>query len=74
MDNCSIYATGRIGLYIALGCDHCAYTSLDTVIAEGEDQMRACEEAIIHIELEPGEEYTGANIGCWEGDFFDLTG
>ncbi len=50
-----------------------AYTSLDTVIAEGEDQMRACEEAIMDIELEPGEPYTGADIGCWGGDFFALT-
>ncbi len=35
--------------------------------------MRACEEAIIRIELAPGEEYADADIGCWGGDFFDLT-
>jgi hypothetical protein len=50
-----------------------AYTSLDAIIAEGEDQMRAREEAIVHIELEPGEAYTGAHIRCWGGDFFGLT-
>lgn len=50
-----------------------AHTTLDTVIAEGRDQMRACEEAIVEIELEPGEEYAGADIGCWGGDFFALT-
>ncbi|HSR30928.1 MAG TPA: hypothetical protein VLY63_10210, partial [Anaerolineae bacterium] len=50
-----------------------AYSTLDTVIAEGRDQMRACEEAIVEIELEPGEEYAGADIGCWGGDFFDWT-
>ncbi len=50
-----------------------AYSSLDTVIAEGVDQMRACEEAIVYVELEPGEEYIGADIGCWGGDFFDWT-
>jgi hypothetical protein len=50
-----------------------AHTALDTVIAEGGEQVRACEEAVVEIELEPGEEYTGADIGCWGGDFFDLT-
>jgi hypothetical protein len=47
-----------------------AYTSLATTLAEGEDQMRACEEAMIHIQLEPGEKYDGADIGCFGGDFF----
>jgi len=61
-----------VGWFKPLGASG-AYTSLDTVIAEGEDQMRACEEAIIYIELEPGEEYTGADIRCWGGDFFGLT-
>jgi hypothetical protein len=31
-----------------------AYTSLDTIIAESEDQMRACDDAIVYIELAPG--------------------
>lgn len=65
------------GTYVVVGWFHPtgvsgAYTSLDTVIAEGEDEMRACEEAIVIIELAPGEEYTGADIGCWGGDFFGL--
>ena len=41
-----------------------AHTSLDTVVAETEGQMRACEEAIVEIELQPGEAYTGADIEC----------
>lgn len=66
------------GTYVVVGWFHPlgasgAYTSLDTVVAEGEDEMRACEEAIVYIELSPGEEYSGADIGCWGGDFFDLT-
>lgn len=66
------------GTYVVVGWFHPmgasgAYTSLDTVIAEGEDEMHACEEAIVYIELSPGEEYSGADIGCWGGDFFDLT-
>lgn len=65
------------GTYMVVGWFHPmgvsgAYTSLDTIIAEGEDQMRACEEAIVYIELAPGQEYTGADIGCWGGDFFGL--
>jgi hypothetical protein len=49
-----------------------AYTSLDTVVAETEDQQRACEDAILEIVLQPGEAYVGADIGCWGGDFFGL--
>ena len=65
------------GTYVVVGWFHPlgasgAYTFLGTIIAEGEDEMRACEEAIVYIELAPGEEYTGANIGCWGGDFFGL--
>ena len=65
------------GTYVVVGWFHPmgasgAYTSLDTVAAEGEDQMRACEEAIIRLELSPGEKYSGADIGCWGGDFFGL--
>ena len=60
-----------VGWFYALGASG-AYTSLDTVVAEGEGEMRACEEAIVEIELQPGEAYTGADIGCWGGDFFGL--
>lgn len=60
-----------VGWFYALGASG-AYTSLDTVVAEGEDEMRACEGAIVEIELQPGEAYTGADIGCWGGDFFSL--
>ena len=65
------------GTYVVVGWYHPmgasgAYTSLDTIIAEGEDEMMACEEAIVTIELAPGEEYIGADIGCWGGDFFGL--
>jgi len=65
------------GTYVIVGWFHPlgasgAYTSLDTIIPEGEDQMRACEEAIVYIELTPGQNYTGADIGCWGGDFFGL--
>jgi len=65
------------GTYVVVGWFHPmgasgAYTSLDTIIAAGEDEMHACEEAIVYIELAPGEEYTGADIGCWGGDFFGL--
>jgi hypothetical protein len=61
-----------VGWFYALGASG-AYTSLDTVVAEGVDQMRACEQAILEIDLQPGEAYTGADIGCWGGDFFSLT-
>lgn len=65
------------GTYVVVGWFHPmgasgAYTSLDTVIAETEGQQRACEEAIVKIELQAGETYDGANIGCWGGDFFDF--
>ena len=65
------------GTYVVVGWFHPlgasgAYTSLDTVVAETEGQMRACEEAIVEIALQPGEAYTGADIGCWGGDFFGL--
>ena len=65
------------GTYVIVGWFHPmgasgAYTTLDTIIAEGADEMRACEEAIVYIELAPGMEYTGADIGCWGGDFFGL--
>lgn len=49
-----------------------AYTSLDTLFAQDEDAMSACARAIVEIELGPGEHYTGADIGCWGADFFDL--
>jgi hypothetical protein len=66
------------GVYVVVGWFHPmgasgAYTTLDTVIAEGAEQMNACEEALIRIELAPGEAYSGADIGCWGGDFFGLT-
>lgn len=66
------------GTYVVVGWFHPmgasgAYTSLDTVIAETEGQQRACEQAIIQIELQAGEVYDGADIGCWGGDFFGLT-
>lgn len=66
------------GTYVVVGWFHPmgasgAYTSLDTVIAETGDQQRACEEAMVEIELQAGETYDGANIRCWGGDFFDLT-
>lgn len=66
------------GTYVIVGWFHPmgasgAYTSLDTIVAEGETEMQACEGAIIYIELSSGEVYTGADIGCWGGDFFDLT-
>lgn len=66
------------GKYVIVGWYHpfgasCAYTSLDIVVAEGADQMTACEEAIVTIELSPGEDFTGADIGCLGGNFFDLT-
>ncbi len=61
-----------VGWFYALGASG-AYTSLDTVVAEGEDQMHDCEAAILEIDLQPGEAYTGADIGCWGGDFFGLT-
>ena len=60
-----------VGWFYALGASG-AYTSLDAVVAEGESQMHACEQAIVEIELESGEAYTGADIGCWGGDFFSL--
>jgi hypothetical protein len=50
-----------------------AYTSLDTVVAETEGQMRDCEEAIVESKRQPGEAHGGADIGCWGGDFFSLT-
>ncbi len=49
-----------------------AYTSLETVMAVGFEEAQACEEAIITIPLKPGEDFTGADIGCWGGDFFDI--
>ena len=49
-----------------------AYTTLDLVIAETPVQMLACKDAIVVIDLSPGEAYSGADIGCWGGDFFWL--
>jgi hypothetical protein len=65
------------GTYVVVGWFHPmgasgAYTSLDIVVAETEGQQQACEEAIMEIELQPGETYVGADIGCWGGDFFGL--
>jgi hypothetical protein len=60
-----------VGWFYPMGASG-AYTSLDTVVAETEGQQRACEEAIVEIELQPGEAYVGADIGCWGGDFFGL--
>jgi len=57
-----------IGWYYPAGVSG-AYTSLETILATGADAMRACEGAITQIELAPGEEYSGADIGCWEGTF-----
>jgi len=62
-----------VGWFKPLGVSG-AYTSLDVVLAEGADRMRACEEAIVTIELAPGEQYAGADVGCFGGDFFDLAG
>jgi hypothetical protein len=66
------------GTYVVVGWFHPmgvsgAYTSLDTILAETEEQMHACEEAIVEIELQAGEAYASADIGCWGGDFFGLT-
>jgi hypothetical protein len=66
------------GTYVVVGWFHPmgvsgAYTSLNTVVAEPEDQQQACKEAMIEIELGPGDEYIGADIGCWGGDFFGFT-
>ncbi len=58
-----------VGWYHPLGASG-AYTTLDTVIAMDAAQMNACTEAIVRIELETGEAFTGADIGCWGGDFF----
>lgn len=65
------------GTYVVVGWFHPmgasgAYTSLDTVVAETEAQQHACKEAMVPIELQSGEKYEGADIGCWGGDFFDL--
>ena len=59
-----------VGWFYPLGASG-AYTSLDTVMAVGEEQMLACDGAMIEIDLSPGEEFTGADVGCWGGDFFD---
>jgi len=49
-----------------------AYTSLETVMAKGLEEAQTCKESIITIPLMPGEDFTGADIGCWGGDFFDI--
>jgi hypothetical protein len=66
------------GEYVVVGWFHPmgasgAYTSLNIVVAETDVQQRECEEAIMEIKLQPGEDYVGADIGCWGGDFFGLT-
>jgi hypothetical protein len=58
-----------VGWYYPMGASG-AYTTLDTVIAMDAAQMNACTEAIVRIQLEAGEAFTGADIGCWGGDFF----
>jgi heat shock protein HslJ len=65
------------GNYLVVGWYHPtgvsgAYTSLDTVMAVGAEEAQACEEAIVTIVLKPGEAFSGADIGCWGGDFFDI--
>ena len=65
------------GTYIVVGWFHPlgasgAYTSQDTVMADGVEGQQACEAAIVEIELQAGEAYAGADIGCWGGDFFGL--
>ncbi len=49
-----------------------AYTSLETVMAVGLEEAQACEEAIVTIALKPGENFSGADVGCWGGDFFAI--
>jgi hypothetical protein len=61
-----------VGWFYPMGASG-AYTTLELVIAEGAEQMNACTEAIVRIELAPGETFSGADIGCWGGDFFGLT-
>lgn len=65
------------GQYVVIGWFHPmgasgAYTSLDLIMAETAGQMLACQEAMVVINLSPGEAFTGADIGCWGGDFFGL--
>ena len=58
-----------VGWFYPMGASG-AYTTLDLVIAETGVQMQACTEAIVVIDLSPGEAFTGADIGFWGGDYF----
>jgi heat shock protein HslJ len=67
----------QVGNYLVVGWVYPggasgAYTSLETVMAVGLEEAQDCEEAIVTIALKPGEDFTGADIGCWGGDFFDI--
>jgi heat shock protein HslJ len=60
-----------VGWYYPSGVSG-AFTSLETVMAVGAEEAQACEGAIVTIALKPGEVVSGADIGCWGGDFFDI--
>jgi hypothetical protein len=62
------------GTYVIVGWFHPlgasgAYTSLDTVMAEGEEQMRACEKALVRIELKRGWRMAAPISGAGAGTF-----
>ena len=66
-----------VGSYLVVGWAYPsgasgAYTSLETVMANGLEEAQTCKEAIISIPLKPGEDFSGADIGCWGSDFFDI--
>jgi heat shock protein HslJ len=60
-----------VGWYYPMGASG-AYTSQETVMAVGVEEAQACEEAIVTVALKPGQDFSGADIGCWGGDFFDI--
>ncbi len=49
-----------------------AYTALDTLVVTSSAEAQACRQAITRISLAPGEQFEGADLGCWGGDFFDI--
>jgi hypothetical protein len=49
-----------------------AVTTLNIITAQGSAQQNACTAAVRKIHLDAGQNVTGADIGCWGGDFFSL--
>jgi hypothetical protein len=49
-----------------------AVTTTNIISANGAAQQQTCKASLRKIHLDAGQNYIGADIGCWGGDFFFL--